>query len=118
MFSHDLKDKTFFYARYVCLNDDGNFVRALWQLQTDRWDNVGSGNNQWIGRERSTHLVALWIKVTSIAELELGDEIQLAWDDALEFEPNLRKAPPAAKGQGKAKETFEHLPAGPKAQKT
>ncbi len=101
------RHKALGYARYVCLNDDGVWVRAMWEVMTDRHDSVKSGNDQWIGRERSVRLKALWVQVSRAKDLEMGDEVQWAWDPALEFQP--LAVPPVAKGMGKGK-----LPIPPK----
>ncbi len=52
MFSDKYKDKCLYYARWLCLKDDGVFVRVVWQVQADRTDAKGSGTDQWIGMTR------------------------------------------------------------------
>ncbi len=96
MFSDQLKDKCLkdsgHYARWLCLKDDGVFVRVVWQVQTDRTDAKGSGTDQWIGMTRSTKLEALWVQVHNIEQISLSDEVQMSWDDALEFRPRRAKS--------------------------
>ncbi len=98
MFKDEHREKALYYARRVCLNDDGMWVRFMWEVMTDRNDSVKSGNDQWIGRERSVHLKALWVQFVPTADLEWSDEVQWAWDPALEFQPVL---PTVTKGKGK-----------------
>mgnify|MGYP002811268535 CR=1 FL=1 len=74
-------------ARWLCLNDDGVFVRVFWQVQTDRTDAKGSGTDQWIGMTRSTKLEALWVQVHNIEQISLSDQVKMSWDDALELRP-------------------------------
>ncbi len=83
MTRHDLRDKALGHSRYVCLNDDGMWLRFVWQGVTDRRDSVKSGNDQWIGRERSTKLKALWVQLAPSSELEMGVKVQMDWDPAL-----------------------------------
>ena len=71
MMNDDRKEKALNYSRFVCLNDDGVRVRAMWQVTTDRHDTVKSGNDQWIGLQRSTRLKALWVQVVATHELEM-----------------------------------------------
>ncbi len=103
MMKDEAKEKALYYARRVCLNDDGTWVRFLWQVITDRNDSVKSGNDQWIGRERSVHLMALWVQFVPTSELVWGEEVQWAWDPALEFKPSFE--PLQTKGTGKGKPT-------------
>jgi hypothetical protein len=67
--------------------DDGVVYRFMWEVKTDRRDSVGSSTDQWISRERSCRLVALFVNVRSICEVENSEEIQIAWDEALEIPP-------------------------------
>ena len=99
MMKDDRKEKAFYYARFVCLHGDGHWVRAMWHLQTDRGDAVRSGNDQWIGRQRSTHLVALYVQVVTVEAFDLGQDIQFDWDPALELKPTAQ----STKGCGKGK---------------
>ena len=85
MMKEESKEKALYYARRICLNDDGIWVRVLWQVMTDRNDSVKSGNDQWIGREISVKLVALWVQFVPTSELVWGDEVQWSWDLALEL---------------------------------
>ncbi len=45
MMSNDRKEKAWNCSRFVCLNDDGIWLRVMWQLKTDRHDSVKSGND-------------------------------------------------------------------------
>ncbi len=101
MMSTKRREKAEWYSRYVCLNDDEIWVRLVWELVTDRHDSVKSGNDQWIGRARSTKLVALRAQTIPTSELESSAEVQLAWDAGLEFQPI--HAPMLQKGAGKGK---------------
>ncbi len=69
MFKDEHREKALYYARYVCLNDDGVWLRVMWQIVSDRNDSVKSGNDQWIGRQRSIRLKALWVQVVRTSEL-------------------------------------------------
>ena len=78
--------------------DDGVVYRFMWEVKTDRRDSVGNSTDQWISRERSCRLVALFVNVRSICEVENSEEIQTAWDEALEIppKPNAPVAKPKA----------------------
>ena len=73
---------------------------------TDRHDSVKSGNDQWIGRQISIRLKALWVQVVPTSELVWGDEVQWSWDPALEFQPSIES--PETKGKGKGKLPIPH----------
>jgi uncharacterized protein (TIGR02452 family) len=111
--------KSLFYARNICLADDGVFLRFMWEVMTERGDSLGnSGSDQWIGRERSTVLKALWVNVRTIEELGNSDEIQMSWDDALEMPLTTKEASEPAKAKGKGEHaTMEMPPPGPKQKK-
>jgi hypothetical protein len=106
LFSEDRKWKCLFYARNICLMDDGVVYRFMWEVKTDRRDSVGSGTDQWISRERSCRLVAFFVNVRSIYEVENSEEIQIAWDEALEIPPKSKASmakPKATAPQPEAK---------------
>ncbi len=103
------KEKAWGYSRFICLGNDGNWVRIVWQLRTDRNDSIKSGNEQWIGRERSTYLKALWVQVSKTEELGNSEEVQEMWDPCLEFAP-LSQVPETTKGSGKKYPTPPELP--------
>ena len=107
MFSDKHKDKCLYYARWLCVRDDGVFVRVVWQVQTDRTDAKGSGNDQWIGRARSTHLEALWVNLRNTESIAISDEVQMVWDHALELRPGIKFpiVDISEKGKGKAKDS-------------
>jgi hypothetical protein len=88
MMPSERKEKALFYARPVCLNDDGVVYRALWEVVTDRHDRKSSGNDQWIAPQRSVKLVALWVRIEKYKDMTKGDELQLSWDDAIEIPPD------------------------------
>jgi len=90
MFSAEKKHKCLFYARNICLMDDGVFFRFMWEVSTDRADSIGSGTDQWIARERSCRLKALFVNIRSINQVETSQELQLVWDEALEIPPQAR----------------------------
>ncbi len=46
MMSTKRREKAEWYSRYVCLNDDGIWIRLVWEHVTDRHDSVASGNDQ------------------------------------------------------------------------
>ncbi len=98
MMSPERKEKALFYARPVCLNDDGVGYRALWEVMTDRHDRRSSKNDQWIAPQRSVKLVALWVRVERYSDMTLGDELQLCWDDAIEIPPDFYAKRKAGKG--------------------
>ena len=100
MFPEDKMWKCLFYARSVCLMDDGVVYRFIWEVKTDRRDSVGSSTDQWISRERSCRIVALLVNARSISDVDNSDEFQVAWDEALEIPPNF--AAPVAKPKAKA----------------
>ncbi len=97
------RDKALGYSRYVCLNDDGIMIRVIWELRTNRHDAVQSGNDQWIGRARSTYLVALWVQPVRISDLAMGEEVQLDWDAYLELRAPAPQLPASGETKGKGK---------------
>ena len=117
MFSAEKKDKCLYYARNICLAEDGVFLRLMWEVMTDRADSVGSGNDQWIARERSVRISALWANVRSIDQLTHSEEVQLVWDEALEIPPKVSVTTDQPKQTRKGPEP-KSMPPGAKQKKT
>ena len=76
--------------RFVPLCKDGVFWGAKWELQVDRSDRVPAAKlrtDQWVQRERSVRLVALWVCGLTHSKMEYGSDAQAVWDRMLEARP-------------------------------
>ena len=86
------KDKTAHkasdYVRYVPLCQDGEFFATVWELYVDRSDCVRKQRtDQWVQKERSVKLAALWVVCLPQNELRLGYEVTLSWNPLHEANP-------------------------------
>jgi len=84
------KHKTGSYTRFVPLCRDGVYWATVWEVMVDRADRVAvsaSGTDQWVQRERSVRLVALWLCGRTALELEPGSEVAEVWDPNMEANP-------------------------------
>ena len=82
------KNKVLFYSPLVELCKDGTFWRAMWELRTDRTDKVpAKKTDQWVCRQRSTVLCALWLQGKTHKQLVDQDNVQVKWDPQLEANP-------------------------------
>ena len=78
------------YLCFVPLCKDGVFWGAKWELQVDRSDRVLAAKlrtDQWVQRERSVRLVALWVCGLTHSKMEDGSDTQAVWDPMLEAHP-------------------------------
>jgi len=80
--------KTLNYMRLVPLCRDGVFWGALWEVRVDRSDRIAvTKTDQWVQRERSIRLAALWLFGRTIENMIPGLEISEVWDPRLEANP-------------------------------
>ena len=80
--------KTGNYFRFVPLCRDGVFWAALWEVMVDRSDRVAvSGTDQWVQRERSVRLKALWLAGCTYGHMQPGTQVSESWDPLLEAHP-------------------------------
>ena len=86
------KDKTAHkasdYVRYVPLCQDGQFYATVWELYVDRSDCVRKKKtDQWVQKERSVKLAALWVVSLPQNEVPLGYEVTYYWNPLHEANP-------------------------------
>lgn len=84
------KDKAQSYVRWVPLCRDGVFWSTYWELRVDRTDRVGMAKfktDQWVQREGSVRLAALWVQGCTYEDMQGGYEVQEVWDPLLEANP-------------------------------
>ena len=86
------KDKTAHkadnYTRFSPLCDDGVFWATKWELRVDRTRRViKNDTDQWVQREDSVRLVALWLCGRRHEEMTPGEEFSEAWNPMLEASP-------------------------------
>ena len=80
--------KTEQYARFTPLCGDGVFWSAVWEVRVNRSEKVRKKKtDQWIQREGSVELVALWLCGRRHEEMKPGSELSEAWNPMLEAKP-------------------------------
>jgi hypothetical protein len=76
------------YMRFVHLFGDGVFWAAKWEVRVDRTDRVSkSGTDQWVQKERSVRLAALWLLGRRHENMERSDEVVRFWNPLHEANP-------------------------------
>ena len=93
------------YARFVPLFQDGVFWSVKLEVRVDRCDRIPISalgkTDQWVQKDRSVVLAALWVCGRTHATMEEGAEVQLKWDPMLESNPSgplELRAPPVLPG--------------------
>jgi hypothetical protein len=75
-------------ARLTPLCGDGVFWAAVWEVRVNRSEHVTKKKtDQWIQREGSVELVALWLCGRRHEEMQAGWELSEAWNPMLEANP-------------------------------
>ena len=80
---------------YCTLFDDGVLWGIMWECVVDRADRVPSRHKeQWVQKERSVRLCALWVHGSFIEDLPYSTEFNQHWNPLLEMNPGPKEKRP------------------------
>jgi hypothetical protein len=83
-----LAHKAEYYTRFTTLCQDGMFWAAVWEVRVNRSEReANEDTDQWVQREGSVELVALWLRGRRHEDMEPGCELSEEWNPRLEANP-------------------------------